>query len=132
VGQSLAQSLGIFLIPQLALSVLVFGVIFAYGIALMGGRRKGLADRPWRRTLDPLGAIAVSIGLLGSVVSFVNAFNGFSGGIDSERIVRGLGTAYTTTGVGLITSIIAMVGAYCLDLALGGAVVERAEHAAAY
>lgn len=112
----LIQALGVFLYPQLLLSVLVIGLCLAY---LLAGLRGELAkaQRPaWRRQLEPLGSIAVSVGLLGSVWAFMQAFGGFAGGIDIDRIVAGLGTAYTTTGVGLVTAIIAAVGAYACDL----------------
>ena len=48
--------------------------------------------------------------------AFTTAFSGFAGGIDIDRIVDGLGTAYTTTGVGLITAIVAALGAYMCDV----------------
>lgn len=112
----LIESLGVFLYPQLAISVLVIGLCLAYMLAAARGELRTLARQPWRTQLEPLGSIAVSLGLLGSVWAFVKAFGGFAGGIDIDRIVAGLGTAYTTTGVGLITAIIAAVGAYTCDL----------------
>lgn len=111
----LIETLGVFLYPQLAISVLVIGLCLAYILAAARGEFRGMHGAPWRRQLEPLGSIAVSIGLLGSVWAFTRAFGGFTGGIDIDRIVEGLGTAYTTTGVGLITAIIAAVGAYACD-----------------
>lgn len=113
---SLIESLGFFLYPQLALSVLVIGLCVTYLLAAARGEFRSLTAPPWRKQLEPLGSIAVSVGLLGSVWAFTRAFGGFSGGIDVDRIVDGLGTAYTTTGVGLITAIIAAAGSYACDL----------------
>ncbi len=112
----LLDVLGLFLYPQLALSVLVVGLCLAYGLAGMRGQLRPSDNPPWRRQLDPLAGIAVSVGLLGSVWAFTKAFGGFAGGIDIERIVAGLGTAYVTTGVGLVTAIIAGVGSYACDI----------------
>ncbi len=112
----LVDSLGWFLYPQLALSALVIGLCLSYLLAAARGEFRNLEARPWRRQLEPLGGIAVSIGLLGSVWAFIKAFGGFAGGIDIDRIVAGLGTAYSTTGVGLITAIIAGLGAYACDV----------------
>ena len=112
----LVDSLGYFLYPQLAISAIVLGLCIAYALAAVRGELRHLADSPWQRQLDPLGGIAVSLGLLGSVWAFTTAFGGFSGGLDVDRIVDGLGTAYTTTGVGLVTAIMAALGSYVCDL----------------
>ena len=112
----LIDTLGIFLYPQLAVSVAVIGLCLAYLLAAVRGEFRNLDTPPWRRQLEPLGGIAVSLGLLGSVWAFTTAFGGFTGGIDIDRIVAGLGTAYTTTGVGLVTAIIAGLGSYGCDL----------------
>ncbi|MHC4415563.1 MAG: MotA/TolQ/ExbB proton channel family protein [Planctomycetota bacterium] len=112
----LLDTLGIFLYPQMAISVIVIGLCIAYLLAAARGELRNQSSSPWRRQLDPLGGIAVSVGLLGSVWAFTTAFGGFSGGIDVDRIVEGLGTAYTTTGVGLVTAIIAGLGSYVCDL----------------
>ena len=112
----LVESLGIFLYPQLALSVLVIGLCLAYFVAALRGELRTLTTAPWRRQLEPLGGIAVSLGLLGSVWAFTKAFGGFAATIDIDRVVAGLGTAYTTTGVGLITAIVAGLGAYACDV----------------
>ncbi len=121
MASHLIETLGFFLYPQLALSVLVIGLCVAYLTAALRGEFRNLSRPPWRRQLEPLGSIAVSVGLLGSVWAFTRAFGGFAGGIDIDRIVDGLGTAYTTTGVGLVTAIIAGLGAYACDLAAGKA-----------
>lgn len=112
----LLDALGFFVYPQLAISVLVVGLCLAYLLAAARGEFRNIENPPWRRQLDPLGSIAVSVGLLGSVWAFTVAFGGFSGGIDVDRIVEGLGTAYTTTGVGLVTAIVAGVGSWTCDL----------------
>ena len=114
----LIETLGFFFYPQLTLSVLVIGLCLAYMLAAARGELRSLVERPWRKQLDPLGGIAMSVGLLGSVWAFTIAFSGFTraGGIDIDRIVDGLGQAYTTTGVGLVTAIIAAIGSYTCDL----------------
>lgn len=116
MAAGLIDSLGFFLYPQLAISALVIGLCLSYGLAALRGEFRNLAGAPWRRQLEPLGGIAVSVGLLGSVWAFTRAFGGFTGGIDIDRIVDGLGTAYTTTGVGLVTAIVAGLGSYGCDL----------------
>ena len=115
----LFETLGIFLYPQLVLSVVVIGLCIAYLLAAARGEFRKLQHPPWRRQLEPLGGIAVSVGLLGSVWAFTTSFGGFAGGIDIDRIVAGLGTAYTTTGVGLVTAIIAGLGSYACDVLAG-------------
>ena len=112
----LVESLGLFIYPQLALSALVIGLCLAYLLAAVRGELRGLTTAPWRRQLEPLGGIAVSIGLLGSVWAFIQAFGGFAGGFEVDKIVAALGTAYSTTGVGLMTAIIAGLGAYTFDV----------------
>ena len=63
--------------------------------------------------------VAVGVGLLGSVVSFCVAFGSFKhSGFDVERITAGLTTAYTTTAVGLVTSLIASLGSWALNVAV--------------
>jgi len=111
----LVDSLGFFIYPQGAISMMVVGLCLAYLLAGLRGELGKLSDRPWQRQLEPLGGIAVSLGLLGSVWAFTQAFGGFAGGIDVDRIVEGLGTAYTTTGVGLVTAIVAGLVSYACD-----------------
>ncbi len=109
---------GVFFVPQLMLSVLVVALVLGYGIAwLRGELRRDRAN--WERTLDPLAGVAVGVGLLGSVVSFCVAFGSFKhSGFDVERITAGLTTAYTTTAVGLVTSLIASLGSWALNVAV--------------
>ena len=118
--QFVIQSSGAFFVPQLALSMLTVALVIGYAIALARGELKQ-SDPVWQRTLDPLAAVAVGVGLLGSVVSFCVAFGGFSGNSAFEvaRVTAGLTTAYTTTAVGLVTSLIASFTSWAL-----GAVVR--------
>lgn len=114
------RACGPFFVPQLTLSVLTVALVCGYGIAWWRGELRR-AERPWERTLDPLAGMAVSVGLLGSVVSFCIAFGGFTnGGFDVQRITAGLTTAYTTTAVGLVTSLIASLGSWVLSVAVRG------------
>lgn len=110
---------GVFFVPQLMLSVLVVGLVLGYGIAWLRGELRRDDRATWERTLDPLAGVAVGVGLLGSVVSFCVAFGSFKhGGFDVERITAGLTTAYTTTAVGLVTSLIASLGSWALNVAV--------------
>lgn len=117
--EAVRESTGIFFFPQMALSVVVTGILVGYLIELARGSLKGRSDRPWNRTLDPLASMAVSVGLLGSVFSFAQAFSGAGEAIDVPVILGQLGTAYGTTVFGIITSLIAGFGIYGLDLATG-------------
>lgn len=106
---------GVFAIPQLALSAWTLGVVAAYLLALW--RRELLPGRtPWQKHLDPLAGIAVTVGLLGSVCGFIEAFSGFQGGLNVPKVVSGLGAAYWTTGVGIVTSLVASAGSYVLGV----------------
>jgi hypothetical protein len=111
-----ARSSGVFFVPQMTLSVITLAVVLGYAVAFLRGELAA-GSSPWRRTLDPLAGLAVTVGLLGSVVSFCIAFDGFrGGGFDVERITAGLATAYVTTAVGLVTSLMAGVGSYLLGV----------------
>lgn len=112
---SIAEQCGVFFVPQMLLSVLAVTLVVGYVIAWLR-RELPTGQRPWDRTLEPLASIAVSVGLLGSVVGFVTAFGSFNGGIDVQRLTAGLATAYITTGVGLVTSLVSMAGAYLLSV----------------
>jgi hypothetical protein len=109
------ENLGVFLVPQALLSVLVFALIAAYALAHLRGELRRAPSPVWRRSLDSLGSIAVSVGLLGSVWSFMTTFANTSGRLEIDRVIAGLGTAYTTTGVGLITAIIAAGAVFVFD-----------------
>ncbi len=109
------EQCGLFAWPQIALSVLTFGFLFGYLIAwLRGELYRG--EEPWRSTLEPLGGISVSLGLLGSVAGFIMAFGGFQNGVNVPQLTAGLATAYWTTGVGIVTSLVASIGGYALGL----------------
>jgi len=116
--ESIIKNTGVFLWPQIALSTLTAGLLIAY---LIGWLRRDFAGgtRPWVRTLDPLAGIAVTIGLLGSVVGFIAAFGGFNNGLDVHKVTTGLANAYYTTGVGLVTSLVATLGSYVLNVISG-------------
>ena len=113
--QSLYKHCGIFAGPQILLSVVTLGLLVAYLLAWW--RRELLPGKnPWEQTLEPLAGIAVTIGLLGSVYGFIIAFGGFREGLDVSRVVSGLGSAYWTTGVGIVTSLVASLGSYSLSV----------------
>ena len=112
------RSCGVFFVPQLVLSALTVALVLGYTIAWVRGELR--RDHPtWERTLDPLAGVAVTVGLLGSVVSFCVAFGGFTNaGFEIQRITAGLTTAYTTTAVGLVTSLVASLGAWVFSVAV--------------
>lgn len=111
----LMDKCGILFWPQLLLSVVVLTLVFGYLFA-RGRRETGLGQRPWEDSLDPLANLAVALGLFGSIVGFISAFNGFQKGVDVSKLARGLSVAYWTTGVGIATSLIATLGSYLLNL----------------
>lgn len=55
---NLVDTLGIFLYPQLAVSVAVIGLCLAYMLAAMRGEFRNLEKPPWRRQLEPLGRVS--------------------------------------------------------------------------
>ena len=111
----ISRNCGVFFLPQMALSVIAVALVVGYVIAWLR-RELPAGAKPWDRTLEPLAGIAVSVGLLGSVVGFVSAFGSFQNGIDVRQLTAGLATAYVTTGVGLVTSLISMFGSYVLGM----------------
>lgn len=113
---SFINSLGYFVYPQAAMSLITAALVLGYGVAWMRGELLRRNDKPWRQTLLPLGSIALSIGLLGSVYAFLSAFSGFQGGVDVQRITTALSLGYATTLVGLTQSIMASVCCYLLGL----------------
>jgi biopolymer transport protein ExbB/TolQ len=109
------EKCGVLFWPQLLLSILVLTLIAGYLFAWV--RKESIfGQRPWMDSLDPLANLAVAIGLFGSVIGFISAFSGFQRGVDVSALARGLSIAYWTTGVGLATSLIAMLGCYMLNL----------------
>ena len=108
------QNCGFLFVPQLIVSVLVVMFIVSYIVAW---RKHEISpdEREWNQVLDPLGNIAVSLGLFGSVIGFIAAFGGFQKGIQVDVLTKGLATAYYTTGVGIFTSLMATVGCYFLN-----------------
>ena len=113
MGDLILRHCGVFAFPQMAVSVLTAALLIGY---LVAWRRRELTrgQTPWVRTLEPLAGISTTLGLLGSVVGFLIAFGGFQDGLDVPRLTRGLSAAYWTTGVGIVTSLIATAGAYTL------------------
>jgi biopolymer transport protein ExbB/TolQ len=107
--------------PQLAISLLTVSVLVGYAVALIRGEIARGAQ-PWRRTLEPLAGIATTLGLLGSVLGFILAFDSLGGSLDVERLARGLSSAYWTTGVGIVTALIATAGNYLLGVVHPGEV----------
>ena len=101
-------------IPLLVVSVLVVMFIVSYIVAW---RRHEISpdEQEWNQVLEPLGNISISIGLFGSVVGFIAAFGGFQKGIQVDVLTKGLATAYYTTGVGIVISLVATVGCYILN-----------------
>ncbi|MFP4054534.1 MAG: MotA/TolQ/ExbB proton channel family protein [Phycisphaerae bacterium] len=115
IGTDILHNCGVFAWPQIALSVLTVGLLGGYLLAL----RRGEIPRgcqPWNRTLEPLAGIATTVGLLGSVAGFIVAFRGFTDGLDVDSLTRGLAGAYWTTGVGIVTALVASGGAYALTV----------------
>jgi hypothetical protein len=119
MGAAIIEHCGAFAAPQVALSILTVGLWFGYLLAWLR-REPGLAARPWRDTLEPLGALAMQIGLLGSIVGFIIAFGGFQDGLDVQRLTGGLARAYWTTGVGIVTALLAAFGVYTLQVLQNG------------
>lgn len=113
--QTLRDNCGLFIYPQLAVSIIVVALVGGYLLAWLR-RELPHGESPWRSTLVPMAELAVSLGLLGSVIGFVSAFGSFQNGIDVPALTRGLATAYYTTAVGLTTSIVAALGAYLLGV----------------
>lgn len=100
--------------PLLIVSLLIFGFIFAEIVAMF---RRGSRDtRAYKKLIEPLEGVAVSLGLLGSVSGFIKAFGAFSGQLDPMRLTSGLKEAYYTTLVGLTLSIVAAVSCYLFDI----------------
>lgn len=104
---------GIVRFPLLGVSLLMFGFIFAHLISVfLRGSQGGIA---YKKLIEPLEGVAVSLGLLGSVSGFIKAFGAFSGQLNPAQLTGGLKEAYYTTLVGLTLSIIGAVSCYIFD-----------------
>ena len=115
MGELILRYCGVFAVPQLAVSILTVSLLAGYLLALRR-REVPVGQAPWDSTLAPLAGISTTIGLLGSVAGFIVAFNGLGDGLEVARLTRGLSGAYWTTGVGIVTSLIASCGAYALTV----------------
>ena len=112
--ETLIDKCGFLFWPQMALNIAIWALFVGYLIALLKGDiRPG--RRPWEESLAPLGGLAVTLGLFGSVIGFVTAFSGFQKGVDVSILARGLSVAYWTTGVGIVSSLSSTLGSYILD-----------------
>ena len=99
--------------PLLVVSVFMFSFVFAHIVSIFWhGRKGGIA---YKKLIEPLEGVAVSLGLLGSVSGFIKAFGSFSGQLDPSQLTAGLKEAYYTTLVGLTLSIIGSVSCYVFD-----------------
>ena len=108
---------GIVGIPLLVVSVLMFSFIFAHLIAVFWrGSKGGIA---YKKLIEPLEGVAVSLGLLGSVSGFIKAFGSFSGQLNPAQLTGGLKEAYYTTLIGLSLSVIGAVSCYVFDIFKG-------------
>jgi hypothetical protein len=114
MGSVIWDKCGLLAVPQLLLSVLTVSLLVGYLLSLRRGEISR-QQRPWARTLEPLSGISTTVGLLGSVIGFIVAFAGFRDGVNVPRLTQGLSTAYWTTGVGIVTALVASSGAYLLD-----------------
>ena len=115
MGGVILRNCGVLAIPQLLLSGVTVALLAGYLVAWRRGELTGGAA-PWAATLEPLAGISTTVGLLGSVAGFIVAFGGFEGGLDVPRLTRGLAAAYWTTGVGIVTALVASAGAYLLTV----------------
>ena len=112
--QEVFAKCGIIRFPLLAVSLLMFGFIFAHLMAIFWrGSQNGIA---YKKLIEPLEGVSVSLGLLGSVSGFIKAFGSFSGQLNPAQLTGGLKEAYYTTLVGLSLSIIGAVSCYIFDL----------------
>lgn len=107
--------------PLLVISLVLFACLFAQTIAWVSAkisRRTYIPLFSFEKWIEPLGGIAVSLGLLGSVVGFIRAFGAFVlGQVEPHILVSGLSTAYYSTAFGLSLSIIALASSYIFSLA---------------
>lgn len=113
--RALFDNLGVFLGPQLAISLLTLSLVCGYFMAWLRGELTP-GERPWKDPLEPLAGMAVSLGLLGSVVGICIALGSLGDNLDVTRLTSGLARAYWTTGAGLISALTAGFGSYLLGV----------------
>ena len=112
--QEIFTKCGIVGFPLAIVSVLMFSFIFAHAVAILW--RKGKGGIAYKKLIEPLEGVAVSLGLLGSISGFIKAFGAFSGQFNTMQLTSGLKEAYYTTLVGLTLSIFGAVSCYVFDL----------------
>lgn len=118
MANALITNCGFLFVPQLVVNIAVVMLIAGYGVALWR-QEVPPQEHPWEKSLDPLANVAVAIGLFGSVIGFISAFQGFQKGVDISKLLSGLSIAYWTTGVGIFSSLLATLGTYFLNLLSG-------------
>jgi len=112
--RSIIDRCGIVGVPLIVVSLFLFSFVIAQVYALLKyGREYSIQ---YKKLIEPLEGVAVSLGLLGSVSGFIKAFGSFSGQLDPVRLSGGLKEAYFTTLVGLTLSIIGAVSCYLFDM----------------
>ena len=99
--------------PLLIISIFMVSFIFAHIVSIFWDRKTG--GIAYKKYIEPLEGVAVSLGLLGSVSGFIKAFGAFNGQLDPMRLTLGLKEAYYTTLVGLTISIVGAVSCYIFD-----------------
>ena len=113
--RTLSENLGMFLYPQVAMSLLTVSLVAGYFTAWKRGELNP-GEKPWKEQLDPLAGMALSLGLLGSVVGICLSVGSLGGNLDVTRLMSGLAKAYWTTGAGLIIALTAAAGSYALGV----------------
>jgi len=113
-------SLGVFVYPQVLVSISIVALCLGYTISWCRGELLHRKDHPWVRTLVPLGQISVTIGLLGSVASFIIAFSEFDGGFNIQKVTQALSMGYASTLFGIGSMLLASLCCYVLELQVRG------------
>ena len=118
------QKGGGLMFPLLALSVAVWVLIVERCLywwralrSPAGKIQSYLPDRQGHeKRIHPLATVAVSLGLLGSVVGMIQAFGAFHGAPDPKQVAEGLAVAFYTTEMGLSVSIPATLACYAFGV----------------
>ncbi|MCA9394516.1 MAG: MotA/TolQ/ExbB proton channel family protein [Candidatus Omnitrophica bacterium] len=113
--RNLIQQSGVVGLPLTLVSVLVLAYLLARLVAhAFAPDEQRRADH--QRFLEPLGGIALSLGLLGSVVGFIRSFSSLDGAWDPEILLGGLSEAYISTVFGITLHVVVLVSSYFLNL----------------